>query len=161
MNEATDNLDDDVRQRLVAYLDGELDQETAREVEAQLTGSATVRQELETLKKTWELLDFLPKPQAPENFSQRTMTRLSAVKQNALVRQRRLQWMGRMSWAAGLGLIGVLSAWAAYRMIPASTPAPQELRVLEYRTYWPYFLQVDNVSFLKDLDQPDLFGEDS
>src|SRR6516164_8842904 len=107
MSQPTDEPEDDLRQKLVAYLDGELDQEAAREVEAELTSNATVRQEMDTLKKTWDLLDFLPRPQAPQSFSQRTMERLSAAKQRAMQRRRRLQWVGRISWAAGLGILGL------------------------------------------------------
>jgi anti-sigma factor RsiW len=161
MNDPTDKLDEEVRQKLVAYLDGELDQESAREVEAQMSRSSTVRHEMDTLKKAWELLDYLPKPQAPQNFSQRTMERLSAVKLSTVKRQRQMQWLSRIGWAAGLAFVGLFSGWVTYRATPAVTPSTDELQVLEYRNYWNSMLQTESMEFLRQLDQPDLFGEDS
>ena len=50
------------RANLVAYIDGELPDATSRVLSTKLTHSATARQEVEILKKTWELLGHLPLP---------------------------------------------------------------------------------------------------
>ncbi len=47
---------------LVAYLDGELGGEAARSLEAKITLDPAARSEAETLKRTWDLLDYLPRP---------------------------------------------------------------------------------------------------
>ena len=72
-------LSDDERADLVAYLDGELSGEAAREIEARINLDPTVRAEVESLNRTWELLDYLPKPEPSPNFTERTLSRLVPV----------------------------------------------------------------------------------
>src|SRR3954470_1739209 len=62
------------RSNLVAYLDGELNDVQARAMATKLTQSVTARREAEVLRKTWELLDLLPRPQASDDFASRTLT---------------------------------------------------------------------------------------
>src|SRR5438067_2053670 len=65
---------------LVAYLDGELDERGAQAVEATLGRDPHARHEAETLRKTWDLLDYLPQPPAPaSDFTSRTLQRLEKV----------------------------------------------------------------------------------
>jgi hypothetical protein len=65
---------------LVAYLDGELDPTAARQVEARLATDPDARAKAAALKKTFDLLDYLPKPEASPNFTTRTLDKLPAVK---------------------------------------------------------------------------------
>ena len=65
-------------ERLVSYLDGELGEEAAAEVEQQLAREPTVRQEVEQLARTYEMLDLLPAARAPEDFSQKTITAIQS-----------------------------------------------------------------------------------
>jgi hypothetical protein len=130
-------------------------------VEDELNRNATVRQEMETLKRAWDLLDYLPRPEAPQSFTQKTVERLSALRVEAIQRARRLKWLGRLAWAASLAFVGLMTGWAVYRTTPAVPTSTTELQVLEYRDTWPYFLESESVEFLKALDKPDLFGEDS
>lgn len=64
----------DERANLVAYLDGELNDPQSRAIATKLTQSLTARKEVEALQKTWELLDFLPKPKASDDFAARTLS---------------------------------------------------------------------------------------
>ncbi|VTS07370.1 anti-sigma factor family protein [Tuwongella immobilis] len=64
---------------LVAYLDGEVDAKTRQEVEATLQRDATARDEASKLKRTWDLLDYLPKTEASPDFTQRTISKLLPV----------------------------------------------------------------------------------
>jgi anti-sigma factor RsiW len=155
-----DHLTAEERESLVAYLDGELDEEAARALEAKLNRNATTRREVEALKQTWELLDYLPRPQAPEDFTHRTLEKLD-TRELATVRRRR--WLRGVSWVAGVVAAGTLSfALVCYWPRPAPPePSPEDLRVLEHRDYWPYYENIDNIEFLRGLDQADLFGEDS
>ena len=66
-------LSPDERSNLVAYLDGELPDPEAQVIAAKLTQSMTARREADSLQKTWEMLDLLPRPQASENFTTRTL----------------------------------------------------------------------------------------
>jgi anti-sigma factor RsiW len=67
------------RADLVAYIDGELTEEQSRSIAAKLTRSVSARREVEALEKTWELLEFLPRPKAPEDFTTRTLTQVQAL----------------------------------------------------------------------------------
>ena len=69
-------LTPDERSNLVAYLDGELAEPESRLIAIKLPHSPTARHELETLQKTWELLDFLKLPTARDDFSERTFTEI-------------------------------------------------------------------------------------
>lgn len=67
-------LSSEERSNLVAYLDGELTEAESRTIATKLTQSMTARCELESLQKTWEMLDLLPRPQASGDFTERTLT---------------------------------------------------------------------------------------
>lgn len=69
-------LTSDERADLVAYVDGELPDAHSRLISTKLTQSATARREVEMLQKTWELLDYLPLPQATERFSEKTISHI-------------------------------------------------------------------------------------
>src|SRR5687768_7586709 len=74
-----DPTPDPFESELVAYLDGELDPEAAREVEARLATDPAARARAAELKKSFELLDFLPRPEPSPNFTSRTLDKLPTV----------------------------------------------------------------------------------
>lgn len=61
------------RDNLTAYLDGELDEEATRQIESLLVRSSVARNDVELLSKTYELLDELPRPGAPQDFVEKTL----------------------------------------------------------------------------------------
>ena len=63
-------------EKLVAYLDGELPEGAAREVEQALSSDPAMRAEVEKLNRAWELLDLLDRPNASGEFSNRTLATL-------------------------------------------------------------------------------------
>jgi hypothetical protein len=64
---------------LVAYLDGELDPAAARRVEAKLAADPALRARAAALKKTFDLLDYLPTPEPSPTFATRTLDQLPAA----------------------------------------------------------------------------------
>jgi hypothetical protein len=64
---------------LVAYLDGELDPAAARRIETRLAGDPQARAKAAALKKTFDLLDYLPKPEPSATFTSRTLDKLPAL----------------------------------------------------------------------------------
>lgn len=72
-------LNPEERANLVAYIDGELTELEARALATKLTHSVTGRREVETLKQTWEFLEYLPKPRASDQFSERTLTQVRTL----------------------------------------------------------------------------------
>ena len=58
------HLSDDEHAELVAFLDGELAGDAARAVEARINVEPAYRAEAESLKRAWEMLDYLPQVRA-------------------------------------------------------------------------------------------------
>src|SRR6516162_3289401 len=100
-------LNDDERDELVAYLDGELTDHAAHGVERRLNQDSRVRAEADALKQTWELLDYLPHPEPSPSFSTRTVERISALRTAQATASTRLRWwLGGVGWAAAVLLAG-------------------------------------------------------
>lgn len=110
-------------EKLVAYLDGELPEGEARDVEQSLASDPTMRAEVEKLNRAWELLDLLPRPNASGEFSSRTLATLKVSSATTAVpdekadaqtvaleiagpRQFKIPRMA--AWSAGLVAIGVV-----------------------------------------------------
>jgi anti-sigma factor RsiW len=151
------------RQELVAYLDGELDETAAQAVVTKLSQSAAYRRELEQLQRAWDLLDYLPQPQAAKTFTHQTVQKLQTLKMTTVLRQRRWRRLASAGWAAAVLAAGVATFLFVYHRGPEQLPepTPEELGVLEHRDFWPQYQRIESVDFLRELDNPDLFGEES
>lgn len=166
-------LSEEERENLLAYLDGEADEETARGIEARLSLEPRVRAEAEALQRTWELLDYLPRPDASPSFTHRTLDRVSVLRPaTGPARWRSLRnpaWR-RLAAAAAI-LITALAGYGVTAALTRSQPVlpaenaaelehqlVRDLRLLENRRLYE---AVDNIEFLHALDAPHLFGDDS
>jgi hypothetical protein len=76
---------DPLDEELVAYLDGELAEEQARQLEQRLASDPQLRHRAMLLKKTYDLLDYLPCPEAPADFATRTLEKIPALKSSPAV----------------------------------------------------------------------------
>jgi anti-sigma factor RsiW len=169
-------LSDKDREDLVAYLDGELDPAAARRIEARLNADPNSRAEAIALRRTWELLDYLPRAEPSPHFTHRTLQRLAvqtAVKRSAAGRGQRRGWVFGVGWAAAV-LLAVAAGYAGVHYLSGDRPAEparetvtadqssddsflvQNLRVVENRRLYE---NVDDLDYLRALDDPDLFGE--
>jgi anti-sigma factor RsiW len=149
------------RADLVAYLDGELTGEPARALEAKLSLNPAARSEAEALRRTWDLLDYLPVPQLSTSFTHRTLERLTPMQAGETrLRQRWRQRCIGLGWAAAL----LLSGWAGYAahnwFVPAE-PGEKELlhdlRLIENKRYYDL---IEDLDFWRALDKPEMFGDD-
>ena len=172
---------------LTAYLDGELDGEAARAVEAKLANNLDARRQAEGLKKAFDLLDYLPKPEPSADFATRTLTRLQpavvapagrAASSAALpvpvttsgsaattafgtadpARRPALKWM---LWAVA-GIIAFGVGYAGHRVSSSSAnrgaKEPEDLaKDSRVLAHLPLYLGVDDLDFAKALDATDLF----
>ena len=144
---------------LVAYLDGELSEESTRHIEELLRTSPDVREEVQRLERAWDLLGELPKSEADESFTQTTVEIAAVQAQQDLAagraarpRKRQRQWMlvGLMLGVAGfLGVVATQWIW----------PEPDEalLRDIPVLEYLDEFNQADNIQFLRKLRDDKLF----
>jgi anti-sigma factor RsiW len=161
------------RAELIAYLDGELDPVAQQRVEARLSLDPKARAEADAFKRTWDLLDYLPRPEPSPDFTERTLDRVSVIRPSEpLTSATARSWyrrpaVGYAAWAAG----ALLALAVGYRATPqARTVTPAEIdsdaaplltrepRVIEYL---PLYLAAENLDYLIALDQSDLFSDDA
>lgn len=163
-------LNDEERENLVAYLDGELDEEAAQELEARLNRDPQARAEVEAMRQTWGLLDYLPRAQPSESFTHRTMERLTMVKSGSrtgvITGPEPFAIAGKIGWAAAVLValaLGTLAGRWFFHKTPAQSADLDETLVRHLRVVekWPAYEHVEDLDFLRGLDHPDLFGEDS
>jgi anti-sigma factor RsiW len=158
-------LSDDDRANLTAYLDGELDEETAHTLEAKLSQDPEARAEVEALRQAWGMLDYLPRASPSTTFTHRTMERLSLERrpvETGRMPVQRSVWPRRLAWTAAVLVAALAGYWGSSVLFAPSTPDADEplvrhLRVIER---WRDYETIDDIEFLKGLDHPELFGEE-
>ena len=152
-----------LEEQLVAYLDGELDDASSHRIEELLASDPNVRDTLEKLEGTWDLLDNLERAHVEEVFTRSTMEMVAVAAADDVQkaqahepRRRHRRWL--------IGGAGLLAAGAAgFLAVFLFRPDPNrklldDLPVLErlddYR-------QIDSVEFLELLleNREDLFPE--
>ncbi len=156
-------LNDDEREELVAFLDGELPEDAAEKVEAKLNVDARTRAEADALRKTWDLLDYLPQPEPSPTFTSRTLERVGpALKTQRMPRRRGLRVVGfGFAWAATLLLALGGGYFGTGRLLlkprgPTDQDLVRDLRVIENKRLYE---AGDDMEFLRELDKPEVFGE--
>jgi len=149
----------DERANLVAYLDGELNDAEARSIATKLTQSLTARREVDALQKTWELLDFLPRPKATEDFTARTLSMAAQARDgriasaaNDLVRRAGIG----LALAFTSALLFVLGYFLALRVWP--DPTARLARDLPIAESLDEYRDVGTFEFLEQLDSSPEFN---
>src|SRR5262249_33992355 len=119
-------LSQEERNELIAYLDGELDAKTAQAVETKINLDPRTRLELETLRRTWAMLDFLPRPEPSPAFTSTTFQRVSALRPTMAAKpaQRHWSWPAlRLGWAAAVLLAALVGFTGMRAYLQRSRPA--------------------------------------
>lgn len=184
-----DDAPDPAEAEIVAYLDGELDAAAARRVEARIAADPKLRARAEGLKRSYDLLDFLPKPEPSAAFASRTLDKLPAVKSSPAaapvpvpvsqpsgtgtlvltpVPPRSGVWALALVFVIGVSLgLGYLGTAAARTYLfppPALPPEPtaDTLPLADYRVVerLPLYAAADDLEFVEKLAEPDRFGDD-
>ena len=167
-------LTEEERAELIAYLDGELKGQAAKTFEGKLNNDPRMRTEAESLRRTWQLLDYLPRPEPSPTFTSRTLERLSAVQPEFRLAQqgRKQSWPLWLAWAAAVVVAGSAS-YAGTRLFFYRKQTPpldqvqvdkqltRDLRVIDNLHSYE---SLDDFQFLKNLadpNDPDLFGDDN
>ncbi len=154
----TESLDEE----LIAYLDGELDDAHARDVERRLADDATYRARLTRLQQVWDILDTLGRTEADENFTHSTMAMVAVRTEGEVEAKvqaaRRQQVWGWVAVAAAAALIMGTTYSLAGRLFNRENDAlVRDLAVIErvdeYRN-------IDSIEFLHKLRQAGLFAGD-
>jgi hypothetical protein len=154
-------LTPDERANLVAYIDGELGEDESRAISTKLTRSPTARHEIETLRKTWEMLDLLPRPAASSDFSGRTISLVRQIEETPSAWGETLEAWSRSSLRAGalvvlacvvFGIGFGVTRW----LIPDRTGRLS--RDLSIAEHLDEYLDVDSFEFLSRLYDSAEFG---
>jgi anti-sigma factor RsiW len=155
-------LTQEERANLVAFLDGELSEVDSRSISAKMAGSPAVRREIELLQRTWDLLDILPRPRAPEDLLTRTVSLASAetLPDDRLVAtlHRALARVGRVIALALIAAGGFAAAYAGTRWAWPDRTArlARELSIVERLDA---YRQVERLEYVEQLDQLSNFHE--
>jgi hypothetical protein len=152
-------------EEFVAYLDGELDEVSSRRIEEHATADPVMRTKIQSLRKTYDLLDYLPMPEPSADFATKTVTQIlqrpgtPAVTPSPATHSTRLKWAG-LSLAACASIVVGLVAGTVTR--PPASPVTELLTpdLLPVLARLPFYTGVDDIEFLRKLDRPDLFGSD-
>jgi anti-sigma factor RsiW len=156
-------LTSEIRADLVAYLDGELDEQATERIEAVLAQSNVARNDVEALAQTYELLDVLPRYEAPAEFTAQTLASIRVSELRPDFRQS--TWFRRargnliaLAWMAALATVIALSFLATRRWV--QTEADVLIRELPVIEQLDVYSEVGSVEFLQLLDrQTDLLQE--
>jgi anti-sigma factor RsiW len=151
------------RANLVAYLDGELSENESRVIAAKLTQSVSARREVECLEKTWELLEYLPRPHAREDFTARTLTQVQVMEgregQIAQVAGKAAQHALRLSVRAGVAVLTLALGYIATRWIWPD-PTDRLVRDLPLAEHLKEYQDVGgSFEFVKGLDESPAFND--
>ncbi|AMV39531.1 anti-sigma factor family protein [Planctomyces sp. SH-PL62] len=149
------------RANLVAYIDGELNEAESRALSTKLTHSPTARREVDLLKKTWEVLDHLPRPHVNEEFHERTLSYVRQVEIGAGARLAPLAGAAStaLKWAA-CALMVVACGSGGYVVARHLWPDPDEriIRELSLAEHLDEYLEVGGFEPLEALKNSPEFG---
>lgn len=154
MHDRALRLNAEQRDNLVAYLDGELEEETTQYIDQVLAKSEVARHEVEALARTWELLDLLPKPNATEDFTERTLTTLRVSEVRTQITDQ--PWFTQVRkaavavvWVVVLGVAASVGYVATSRWVP--NPNDELLTDLRLMKNLDVYLEADSMSFVNEL----------
>ena len=168
---------DGATEELVAYLDGELEPKAAEAMATKLSLDPRLRAEADALQRAWDILDVLPRPQPSAAFTTRTVSQVipvpspsgtqvlaapgsAAHAMPALPAPR----PGAGFWLVSVALIlsaGVGGYLGHRALVPPPQPASPPLEDVTLMKNLRLYRNADDLEYVKKLDSPDLFGEDS
>jgi hypothetical protein len=150
-------------EELTAYLDGELGPEALQHVEQRLVADPAYLAEMQSLQRTWDLLDEVPSTEPGVSFTQTTMEMVvGEATQNARKRQQRSWvWPMRIAVLVTVPIILFATAFALTRSFQTETDRllVQDLSVIE--NYPKYLVVENNIEFLNQLVRRGLFSDSS
>lgn len=152
------------RANLVAYLDGELNEAETNALSAKLTQSVTARREIDLLEKTWELLDHLPRPQAPPEFVSRTLSEVDHFEAQGGALVHLAGRSGRIALRVAVCLlVSAVTMGLGYATTRWLWPDPTArlARDLSIAEHFDEYMEVRNFELLQQLDQIPALNEDT
>jgi anti-sigma factor RsiW len=112
--------DDREQEELIAYLDGELTEAEAQVLESKLHQDPRLRAEADVLRRTWALLDYLPRAEPSPTFTHRTLDRVTTM---LPLERRGRRWLPGILWTVGILLAMAAGYLAGPWLLPAKRAA--------------------------------------
>ena len=160
----TQRMTDLERASLVAYLDGELNEVEVRALGNKITQSVTARREVDALQKTWDLLDYLPKPDLAPDFATRTMAlALEDGQKGAKVAAFAGHWGtigGRIAALIAVASLTLVVGYVATRWVWPD-PSARLARDLPIAEYLDEYREIGTFDFLEKLEKSPILNEDA
>jgi len=151
------------REDLVAYLDGELDEQRTRELDQVLAASEVARHEIEMLTRTWSMLETLPQQTASNDFASRTVASVKIEEQpgTAEIHVVAAEVLRRTAITLGWLAAAVAAAVGGFLLTSEWIPVPHEplLRDLPIVENLDVYSEIGSVEFLRALDEADVLDE--
>lgn len=153
-----------LEEQLVAYLDGELDDQSHRRVEELLATDPKARDTLERLEGTWDLLDSLDRAHVDEAFTKSTLEMVAVAasedveqEKAEVPRRRRRWWLAVSAVMLAACAAGFLVVW-----LFQTNPNDRFLEDLPVLERLDQYRQIDDVGFLELLldNQEELFPKE-
>ena len=150
------------RENLVAYLDGELEDQAARELEQVLASSPVARHDVDMLSRTWDLVGELPGVSVTREFTSKTLDSIAAsrggpkVDPDAVSKNAR-RVLGLVISGVILGTAGTGGFLAANRWIP--NEAEEILNDYEILMEFDKYREVGDLENLRKLQEFREFSE--
>jgi anti-sigma factor RsiW len=166
MNSQEPQIDPEVTEELVAYLDGELDEDAVERVEEMLSESPQARDKVDELMRAWDCLEFLPHVRATDEFTDRTLSTIRVAEAanepeptSRVNKEQVRRWSIRGGWALVVLGICLCAYLATNRWIPdESQELVEDLPLIENLHLYS---DVESVEFLEELEASGLFEEDA
>jgi anti-sigma factor RsiW len=162
MNAEKQAPQEEVAEQLVAYLDGELDNEAARDVERRLKQDPEYRRRLQQYQQSWDLLDELPHTDVDESFTQSTVA-MAAVQAKEEVEQVETSQRQRKRIFSTTICVATAAAFLVgfvFTRRTANRADRQLLRDLPVIEHLDEYRAADSLEFLRVLEQERLFAEE-
>lgn len=154
-------IDEEQRTEIVAYLDGELDPESAARIQKLLAKDADARRVAEELTIAWEALDSLGEVRASDNFTQKTVTNIQALAETESARRPKAFDLKRGTMLGGW-LLGIIAAGTTGFCL-ANWTMPNKshnlVRDVELIQSLPKYERAGSVDLLEKLKSEELFVE--
>lgn len=144
---------------LVAYLDGELDAQSVRQMEDRLAVEPELREKMTSLEQTWNLLNELETVPADKELVRSTMevvtlTIEKEVKEDEKILEKR-QWFDRLVLVATLLMFGIIGYQLAVLVgIHRQNQLVKDIPIIQNMNMYK---EIDSFDFLRALSEKQVF----
>ncbi len=148
-------------EELVAYLDGELEVDRAREIEDLLVRDPGTRSRLNDLERTWDVLDRLPRTEPNDVFTRSTMELVLNDASRGLQRTRAARTR-RLVATAMIVAAPIIMAAGAFWAVRQKQEQPMNdlVRDLHVIRNFEIYSRIPDIRFLEDLRDSGAFSTD-